>query len=227
MIQEAARRQNAARQAVDQLSGAFKADPFEFATKADLRSHLHHLLAADPVFTSEEVPDSFSVVREEYATPFKCHMGDLRFEVLDDHALGARRDYDLVVLNPWWMERAPVQAFQNDDFEVFRRDIRDKAQEDDPPLCLVGIEIHLVRTERPRKADYDAVLRDYRKLLLSGQLSNGWRFMDHRYMLVYSQHSQPHEAKWRELVQAAWERDVDPKNAWVAWISPRGIRWSG
>ena len=58
--------------------------------------------------------------------------------------------------------------------------------------------LHLVRTERPHLADYSRIAHDYRKLLLSGTLSSAWRFMDHRYMLVYSQRSQPHEAKWRQ-----------------------------
>jgi len=87
--------------------------------------------------------------------------------------------------------------------------------------------LHLVRTERPHLADYSRIGQDYRKLLLSGVLSSGWRFMEHRYMLVFSQHSQPHEAKWRGLVEASWERDVDPKNVWLIWTSPQGSRSSG
>lgn len=131
-----------------------------------------------------------------------------------------------MVLNPWWMDKAAREAVMNEDFAVFCQEIRDRTQPDDPPLCLVGIEIHLVHAERPRKGDYDHVLQDYRKLLLSGTLRNGWRFMDERYMLVYSQRSQPHETKWQELVRTAWERDVDPRNTWLAWISPQGTRWS-
>ena len=212
---------------IDRLNGAFKADPSGFSTRAHLCTNLASVIQSHLLFAHEGSNDPLPLVRQEYATPFKCHMGDLRFEVLDDESLGARRHYDVVVLNPWWTERAPLEALRNQDLEVFRREIRDKSQTNDPPLCLAGIEIRLVRTERPTKADYDAIRRDYRKLLLSGELSNGWRFMDHRYVLVFSHHSQPHEAKWKEIVQAAWEHDVDPRNAWVAWTSPRGTRWSG
>lgn len=225
--QETAALQKAVRHSIDQLNGLFKVNPSEFFREAELHSKLYGLLMGDPVFSHGAKGGSRCLVHQEYATPFRCDMGDMRFEVLEDEARGRRGHYDLIVLNPWWLGRVPLDSLRSDDFAAFRQEIRDKAGKHDPPLCLVGIEMHLVRTERPRKGDYDRILQDYRKLLHSGTLASGWRFMDHRYVLVYSHHSQPHEAKWRELVQAAWERDVDPKNAWVAWTSPRGIRWSG
>lgn len=213
--------------AIGQLTEAFMRDPSAFSKEADLRSSLSSLLLRNPTFAVHESSGGAFLVRQEYPTPFRCHVGDLRFEVLEDDSRAQRGSYDLVVLNPWWVDRASPEALRNDDFEVFRKEIRDGAQPEDPPLCLVGIELHLVRTHRPRLADYSRIGQAYRKLLLSGTLPGGWRFMDHRYLLVYSQHSQPHEAKWRELVQAAWEADVDPRNVRLAWTSPQGTRWSG
>jgi hypothetical protein len=212
--------------AISQLTEAFMRDPKAFSREADLRSTLSNLILEHPVFTVQTT-STVSLVRQEYSTPFKCQMGDLRFEVLKDDARAQRGNYDLVVLDPSWVDKASPEALRNDDFAVFRKEVRDKAQPEDPPLCLVGIEVHLVRTERPRLANYSRIGQDYRKLLLSGTLPNGWRFMEHRFLLVYSQQSQPHEAKWRELVQAAWEPDVDPKDVRLAWTSPRGTRWSG
>jgi hypothetical protein len=219
--------QRTVRTVINRLAGQFRQDPTAFSKEADLPSQLATLLAEDPVFTVQAPNGPVPLVRGEYPTPFKCQMGDLRFDVLEDHAKARRDHYDLAVLNPWWVERVTPEAITNEDFALFRREIRDNAQPGYPPLCLVGIELHLVRTERPRLADYSRITRDYRKLLLSGALQNDWRFMDHRYMLIFSQHSQPHEAKWRELVEASWERDVDPKNVWLSWTSPQGTRSSG
>jgi hypothetical protein len=213
--------------AIGQLIEEFIQDPDAFFREAELHSRLSTLLLGSPDLATEKPRGPTSIVHQEYPTPFKCQMGDLRFEVLEDEAKARRGHYDLTVLNPWWVDKASPEALRNDDFALFRKEIRDQAQPDDPPLCLVGVEVHLVKTGRPRLADYGRIGQDYRKLLLSGALANGWRFMDHRYMLVYSQHSQPHEAKWRELVQAAWEPDVDPRDVRLAWTSPQGTRWSG
>jgi hypothetical protein len=213
--------------AISRLTEAFMRDPNAFSKEAELCSSLSSLLLKNPAVAAHEASSGDSLVRQEYPTPFKCQVGDLRFEVLEDDARAQRGDYDLVVLDPSWVDKASPEALRNDDFAVFRKEVRDKAQPEDPPLCLVGIEVHLVRTERPRLANYSRIGQDYRKLLLSGTLPNGWRFMEHRFLLVYSQQSQPHEAKWRELVQAAWEPDVDPKDVRLAWTSPRGTRWSG
>ncbi|MGB9299928.1 MAG: hypothetical protein WCD51_04965, partial [Anaerolineae bacterium] len=205
----------------------FGADPTGLFREAELNARLSGLLIDNPIFTVQTTARSASLVHQEYPTPFKCQMGDLRFEVLEDSSRGKRGHYDLVVLNPWWMDKAPPEAIRNSDFALFRQEIRDRAQPQDPPLCLVGIEICLVRVDRPRLADYSRIGQDYRKLLLSGTLASGWRFMDHRYMLVFSQHSQPHEAKWRQLVETSWQEDVDPRNVWLLWTSPQGTRSSG
>ena len=218
--------QRITRTVINRLAGLFRQDPTAFSGEAGLSHQLTTLLAEHATFTLDTANGPAPLVHQEYPTPFKCQMGDLRFEVLEDDAQARRGHYDLVVLNPWWVERVSPEAITNESFDLFRREIRDNAQPGDPPLCLVGIEFHLVRTERPRLADYSRIARDYRKLLLSGSLRNDWRFMDHRYMLVFSQHSQPHEAKWRELVEASWERDVDPNNVWLFWTSPQGTRSS-
>jgi hypothetical protein len=220
-------RQSATRQMISQLCGLFTQDPSALFGEAELRSRLSSLLAGQPSFTVETDHGPLPLVHQEYPTPFKCQMGDLRFEVLEDRSRGKRGHYDLVVLNPWWLDKAPREATGNSDFAQFRREIRDRAQPQDPPLCLVGVEIYLVRAERPALADYSRIGQDYRKLMLSGTLASGWRFMDHRYMLVFSQHSQPHEAKWRQLVETSWQEDVDPRNVCLLWTSPQGTRSSG
>ena len=219
-------RQSATRQMISQLCGLFRQDPSAFFTEAELHSRLSALLAGHSFFTLETDDGSLPLSRQEYPTPFKCQMGDLRFEVLEDSSRGKRGHYDLVVLNPWWAEKTSLEAISNSDFALFRQEIRDRAQPQDPPLCLVGIEICLVRADRPRLADYSRIGQEYRKLLLSGTLASGWRFMDHRHMLVFSQHSQPHEAKWRQLVETSWQEDVDPRNVWLLWTSPQGTRSS-
>jgi len=218
---------NAATEAIEQLAGLFRQDPTAFFTETDLVSRLSALLAGHSLFTAETPDGPLSLIHQEYPTPFKCQMGDLRFEVLEDSSRGKRGHYDLVVLNPWWVDKAPPEAISNSNFAQFRQEIRDRAQPQDPPLCLVGIEICLVRADRPRLAAYSRIGQDYRKLLLSGTLASGWRFMDHRYMLVFSQHSQPHEAKWRQLMETSWQEDVDPRNVWLLWTSPQGTRSSG
>jgi hypothetical protein len=217
----------AATTAIVDLTEAFRRDPSEFDTAPQLQRKLATALDNHLALSTEGTTVSDPLILRDYSTPFKCQTGDLRFEVLEDSARAARGHYAVVILNPWWVRRVSLEAANNSDFAVFRREIRDAAHPEDPTLCVVGIEIHLVRSERARLADYSRIRQGYRKLLLSGKLPNGWRFMDHRYMLVYSQHSQPHEAKWRELVETAWAEDVDPTNTQLGWTSPQGTRWSG
>ena len=219
--------QKIATAAIVELTEAFRQDPSAYNTASELQGKLATLLANRPALSTVGTTVSDPLIIRDYSTPFRCQMGDLRFEVLEDSARAERGHYDVVILNPWWVRRVSLEAANNSDFAVFRREIRDAAHPEDPPLCVVGMEIHLVRSKRARLADYSRIRQDYRKLLLSGKLPNGWRFMDHRYMLVYSQHSQPHEAKWRELVETAWAEDVDPRNVQLAWTSPQGTRWSG
>jgi len=211
---------------IQQLLGQFKAEPSVFSGEDALHTKLSTLLVDNLHSTAQTTTRATSIVHRRYPTPFKCQMGDLRFEVLEDRSRGKRGHYDIAVLSPWWLDKASLKAIRNDNFALFRKYIRDKAEPQDPPLCLAGIEIYLIHTERPRLADYSRIGQDYRKLLLSGALASSWRFMDHRYMLAFSQHSQPHEAKWRGLVEASWERDVDPKNVWLIWTSPQGSRSS-
>jgi hypothetical protein len=217
----------AATAAIVELTEAFRRDPGAFDTASQLRGKLAMLLANHPALSTEGTTVSGPLILCDYSTPFKCQMGDLRFEVLEDSARARRGHYGVVILNPWWVGKVTPEAANNTDFAVFRREIRDVAKPEDPPLCPIGIEMHLVGSQRPRLADYSRIGQDYRKPLLSGKLPNGWRFMDHRYMLVYSQHSQPHEAKWRELVETAWAEDVDPSHTQLGWTSPQGTRWSG
>jgi len=219
--------QSAAKQQITQLCVLFREDPIAFRREAELASRLSALLRGHSSFSMGTPDGPLSLVHDEYPTPFKCQMGDIRFEVLVDTSRGKRGHYDMVVLNPWWLEKAPPKAITSGDFALFRQEIRDRAQPQDPPLCLAGIEIYLVRAERPGLADYSRIGQDYRKLLLSGTLASGWRFMDHRYMLVFSQHSQSHEAKWRQLAETSWQEDVDPRNVWLLWTSPQGTRSSG
>jgi hypothetical protein len=218
--------QSAAKQQISQLCVLFREDPSSFRSEAELVSRLSALLAGHSSSVVNASDATESLVHQEYATPFKCQMGDLRFEVLEDSSRGKRGHYDLVVLNPWWVDKASRGAINNRDFAQFRQEIRDRAQPQDPPLCLVGIEIYLIGADRPRLADYSRIRQDYRKLLLSGSLASGWRFMDHRYVLVFSQYSQPHEAKWRQLVETSWQEDVDPRSVWLLWTSPQGTRSS-
>ncbi len=49
----------------------------------------------------------------------------------------------------------------------------------------------------------------------------------HPHVLVFSHHSQPYEAKWKEIVKAAREHDLDPRNAGAAWTPPQDTKRSG
>ncbi len=155
-----------------------------------------------------------------------------RFNVKADNSRFRRGHYDLVLLNPWWIDGASREAVTGVPFPLFCEEIRDKAHGDDPPFCLVGIEMYLMRHERLTQARSKLIRQDYRKLLFSGRLprvvSKGkqWRFSDHRYMLVYSHDVQPDDDQWGELCSVPLDEDVDAQNVWMAWISPRGTRWS-
>lgn len=154
-----------------------------------------------------------------------------RFKVKADNSRFRRGYYDLVLLNPWWIDRAPLGAVTGVPFPLFCEEIRDKAHGHDPAFCLVGIEMYLMRHEKLTQARSRLIRQDYRKLLFSGRLpklvSKGkeWRFTDHRYMLVYSHHVQPDDEQCAQLC-CPLDEDVDTANIWMVWTSARGTRWS-
>lgn len=218
-------KQGIVREAIQHLNSSFKENPFVFFREAELHSQLYNLLAGNLLFHCKREGLLCSLVHQGYPTPVKCDMGNYGFEVKNDSSRFRRGHYDMVVLNPWWVVRGtPLNALMGNNFPSFRKEIRDKAQKEYPPLCLIGIEIHLVRSERFNKTDYKLIRQDYRKLLFSGRLQNGWRFMDHRYMLVYSHHAQPGDREWTRLQEDAARGVSDLKNAWIAWTSPQRTR---
>ena len=133
--------QKATTAAIGQLTEVFRQDPSDFSGQADLRGRLAAFLVDQASLVADRTPGSELLVRQEYLTPFKCHVGDLRFEVLEDGARAERGRYDLVILNPWWVDKVSPEATNNDDFAVFRKEIRDATQPEDPPLCLSLIHI--------------------------------------------------------------------------------------
>jgi hypothetical protein len=206
--------------AIEELNTLFKGNPLLFFTEAELHSYLYGLLTANPMFSCQASWGACSLVHQEYPTPFRCDMGNGRFAPASDESRFRRGHYDLVVLNPWWVDKTSCEALMGKDFRSFCAEVRDKAAPDDPPLCLVGIEMYLVRSERFTKTGYSLIGQDYRKLLFSGVLSSGWRFMDHRYMLVYGHRAAPDQGEWGRLQGEAARGETDLQNTSISWICP-------
>lgn len=206
--------------AIEELSSVFNDNPLLVFTEAELHSYLYGLLTADDSLSCEASWGACCLVHQEYPTPFRCDMPEGRFEVAPEDSALRRGHYDLVVLNPHWVQRVSREALRGVPYRRFCEEIKNAAQPGDPPLCVAGIEMHLVRSERLTKTDHRLIGQDYRKLLFSGVLSNGWRFMQHRYMLVYSHHARPGQAEWKRLQEEAARGAPDLIDASVSVVAP-------
>ena len=217
-------------QAVQDLNAFFRQNPFIFFRESELHSYLYGLLTDNDIFRLETAWGPCSLVHQEYPTPFRCDMGKGDFRVTGDDSGLRRGHYDLVVIDPQWVARSPREALTGAPYSSFCAEIREKARADDPPFCVAGIEMYLMRYDKVTEARVKLIRQDYRKLLFSGRLprlvskANKWRFMDHRYTLVYSHHAALDDDQWHDLRAVRSGEDVDVQNVRVAWTSPAGTR---
>jgi hypothetical protein len=125
-----------------QLASAFKKKPRRFFTEHDLHSHLYNLVEKElnrkgELFANSKDGLQVSLVHHEYPTPFRCDMSKKGFKIADEtqrtqkHGLYRRGHYDLVVLNPDFINEfdAVVVAGKN-----YRRFCEEKGKIDVSPL---------------------------------------------------------------------------------------------
>ena len=119
--------ENDSEKVLERLASAFGETPRKFFTEHDLHSHLYNLGEKELESRHElfvESKDGFqvSLVHHEYPTPFRCDMSKKNFRLVEESdrtdkgRLFRRGHYDLVVLNPDFVNRAKFRLNSNSFF---------------------------------------------------------------------------------------------------------------
>ncbi|MEM2956146.1 MAG: hypothetical protein QW041_01040 [Candidatus Pacearchaeota archaeon] len=114
------------------------------------------------------------LLRREYATPFKCSMKGLNFEVKPEDSRYGRGKYGILLLNPEFVEKNDYLTIRNQDYRVFKKDVKNNMKNQPKPIVLYGLEFMFLRDPiRIKEKNYfnktaddiiQAVLQDAEKL---------------------------------------------------------------
>lgn len=142
-----------------QLCKEFQLSPYQYFTESDVICALYGKLQEQ--FKNFEIDDSegkkHSLIHTEYATPFRCDMEGIGFEIKAESARtkkGAkyqRGHYDLVVLNSNFVQSNPSMLIQGQNYKYVQEYLNNDPQY---PLMLYGIEVMYSRSEiKPSRGD--------------------------------------------------------------------------
>lgn len=134
--------------ALDTLCMEFHEAPGLFFTEHDIASRAYHLVQKELDYQQVRGLDGEKhyLVHHEYPTPFRCDMHGTSFTVVDDEARAPsggkykRGHYDLVVLNPEFIQHCRFDLLNGQNYEVLKRELPSlmvKLRE--APICY-GIE---------------------------------------------------------------------------------------
>jgi hypothetical protein len=174
--------ENDSKKVLDKLASAFKEKPRRFFTEHDLHSHLYHLVEKELAMKGELFSKSkdgleVGLVHHEYPTPFRCNMSGHDFKIATESertkkgGLFKRGHYDLIVLNPYFIEKydAVVVAGKN-----YRRFCKEKAKFDVSPIqwvCEMVFGAHVESGLLPHFIDI--ITQDAKKVIESLQYKVG------------------------------------------------------
>lgn len=199
MVSEVDSRQiiDAVESCISELCEVFEHTPTLFYTENDIVCYFYYLLRHK--LPLPEIPDKegrkHSLVHREYPTPFRCDMGNSRFELKGDDDRTTRGGkyqrghFDIVLLNPDFIRQFPFVVIKAQDYELFKHAvIEGKAAA--KPVVRYGIEFMYSRdalvlgTRDEHQIDrfVEKVLQDANKL----KASVGYHgFMDRAKMLAF------------------------------------------
>ncbi|TET44192.1 hypothetical protein E3J62_11025 [candidate division TA06 bacterium] len=186
-------------EAIDELEEQFEKDGTLFYTENDVVCRFYALIQEGLEWATK--PDRHGqrhyLVHREYPTPFRCDMGGVGFAVKgegDRTSKGGkyqRGHYDIVVLNPEFIQAVGYRLAKGQDFELVTENFRRAPS----PAVLYGLEFMFNRDppmesrgeNRDRSIDTfcKKVFQDHKKLEESKRLPDGHPFMAKTMMLVF------------------------------------------
>ena len=146
-----------------------------------------------------------SLITREYATPFKCSMKKLNFEVKPEDSDYIRGKYDIVLLNPEFVEKNDYFTIRNQDYRIFKKNVKLNMKNQPKPIVLYGLEFMFLRDQigiaEPNYFNKTAddiirgVLQDADKLKAGKDIAG---FMENTKMLFYVNNNLPETNRYIE-----------------------------
>jgi hypothetical protein len=187
---------------IKELKDEFQQNGSLFYTENEIVCHFYSILQGklDWKLVEDRAGRLHYLVHREYPTPFRCDMRGAHFKVKSDDdwvdrekkkGKFKRGHYDIVVLNPAFIQAADYQSAKAQNYERVKDDLKKASQ----PTILYGLEFMFNRDPfESQKTKLrgtslenfpEKVLQDYEKLRQSVELGDGARFMDKIAMLVF------------------------------------------
>ena len=170
-------------EAIDQLREEFAVNPTFFFTERDITCRLYSRILSNAQDSTLEAMDKSGhrhlLLHTEYSTPFRCFMKKKAFRVVGNNDEGGRGKYDLVVLNPEFIEQNTYPVIYGQSFKNCTTNIVPWCERNGP-FILYGLELMLKRKPLGRKknqnrwATWDgkikSIVQDMEKLNAARQL---------------------------------------------------------
>jgi len=152
---------------INKLIKEFELESTLFYTENDLVCRFYSILQEELAYYKAKDVNGYChyLVHREYPTPFRCDMSGSRFEVKGDDdrtpkgGKYRRGHYDIVVLNPEFIEKFDYEIVKGQNYSLVRRNFQ-------YPV-IYGVEFAFNRyskTKRSVERFIDLVIQDYRKL---------------------------------------------------------------
>jgi len=132
---------------ISTLCKKFQNQPTLFYTENDIVCYIYSILQEKLHFKeiNDQDKKKHFLVHREYPTPFRCDMGENKFEIKDDEARTKnggkyqRGHYDIVVLNPDFIKQKTYEEIKAQDYELYKNGVIDQIEKY-KPIILYGIE---------------------------------------------------------------------------------------
>jgi len=138
-----------------------------FFTEDDIVCYLYHILFSklnNYTFLDNESKEH-CLIHKEYPTPFKCDMKNSNFFVKNYDEKFRRGHYDLVVLNPLFIENFNYNIIKAQNLRLFRENVISKINY---PVILYGIEFMFNRDiiKKSKGIDEELSIKKYWKSII-------------------------------------------------------------
>ena len=184
---------------IEVLCSEFQSHPTLFFTENDIVCYFYSILQKKLLISNINDKDDHkhSLIHMEYPTPFRCDMSKNKFELKGDEERTEkggkyqRGHYDIVVLNPDFINQNSYEVIKAQDYELYKKQVLSQI-DNFKPVILYGLEFMFSRDSLKYSKGEDKergidkvvaeIIQDTEKLLAS---PNKLGFMEQVKMLTF------------------------------------------
>jgi hypothetical protein len=149
-------------QSVEELCKEFRSRPTLFYTEYDMVSFFYTILqrALSMATVRDRDASEHFLVHMGYPTPFRCDTGGDRFQIkgdderTDQGGLYPRGHYDIVVMNPAFIQEHSYELIKAQDYALYKKLVLPKLSKERPAI-IYGLEFVLRRDPFPMLQERD------------------------------------------------------------------------